>query len=403
MNVKKIYIFLFFFLICSSVLSAQILCGIDVLGRQHPKLVVGKNIALFTSSSALDSNFNHTIDRLAKAANIKLIITSEPYFRTTMPGEDNTELDAMTNAKVIQYSDPMIKLSPDTLDGCEILVIDFQDLGIRFFKNVTIIAQMLELAREAKKQAIVLDRPNPLGGKLVAGPVLKAGLRSRFGVYPIPLIYGMTIGELSLCFNKMFGIGAELTVIGMENYTRNLTYKDTKLHWIPPMDHLPEPSSPLYYAVTGFLGEMGVFSTGVGTTRPFHYILAPWIDGELLSDKLSKLNITGVKFLATTKRPYYGLFAQKEISGVEIAIIDENNFDPFLCSMAILKSLYDLYPEQIPLKNQATAEALDILVGNELMRNGIIAGLDINIINSSIRTEINEFMAKRSQYLIYGE
>ena len=127
-------------------------------------------------------------------------------------------------------------------------------------------AQVLDVARELKLPVILLDRPNPINGKTLSGPVLEVALRSRFGVYPIPLIYGMTIAELALYFNKVFGLGANLTVIGMEGYKRRMSYSDTGLHWVPPSDFIPEPTTPLYYAATGFIGEIGVFSTGVGPT-----------------------------------------------------------------------------------------------------------------------------------------
>ena len=127
----------------------------------------------------------------------------------------------------------------------------------------------------------------------------------------------------------------------MEKYNRQFSYKETGLHWIPPFDHVNEGDTPIYYAVTGILGEMGVFSTGVGTTRPFRYILAPWIDGEILSDLITKLNLPGLSVIPTTQTPYYGLFANKKINGVELIITDKSKFDPFKCCVAFLKTLYE--------------------------------------------------------------
>lgn len=381
----------------------QVKPGIDVLATQHPEIIRGKTIALFTSKSALDINLTHTIDRLSKATNIKLIITGDPFFRETMQGDDGEKYDVLTNSKVVIYSDPSTKPSSIDFSGIDALVIDFQDIGIRYFKYLSIMAQLLDLAKLSAVPVILLDRPNPIDGKIVSGFVLKVSLRSRFGVYPIPLVYGMTIGELALYFNKIFGIGSNLTVIGMEKYNRGFSYNETGLHWIPPFDHVNEDDSPLYYAVTGILGEMGVFSTGVGTTKPFRYILAPWIDGEILSGLITKLNLPGLSVIPTTQTPYYGLFANKKINGVELIITDRSVFDPFKCCVAFLKTLYDLYPHQIPLRNQTVSEALDILAGNETMREGILNGQSIESICDSAKAEQSDFLNKRRQFLIYPE
>ena len=400
---KYIFLHILCFTFITAHLYSQVKPGIDVLATQHPEIIIGKTIALLTSKSSLDINLTHTIDRLSKATNIKLIVTGDVFFRETMKGDDGDEYDVLTNSKVVIYSDPSVKPTNISLSGIDALVIDIQDIGIRYFKYLTIMAQLLELAKNSDVPVILLDRPNPIGGKIVSGFVLKLSLRSRFGVYPIPLIYGMTIGELALYFNKIFGIGSNLTVIGMEKYNRQFSYKETGLHWIPPFDHVNEGDTPIYYAVTGILGEMGVFSTGVGTTRRFRYILAPWIDGEILSDLITKLNLPGLSVIPTTQTPYYGLFANKKINGVELIITDKSKFDPFKCCVAFLKTLYDLYPQQIPLKNHTVSEALDILVGNEAMREGILKGQSIETICDSVKIEQTDFLNKRQQFLIYPE
>lgn len=378
--------------------------GIEVLAREHPDMVRGKKIAMLTSRTAIDMNHAHSIDRLAKAASIKLIFTGDSFFRETMPGDDPTTfIDALTNARVIEISDPLKRPAMDVFQDADLLIIDFQDIGIRYFKYLTLMAQFLDVAREASIPVLVLDRPNPINGTTVAGPVLEVSLRSRFGVYPIPLIHGMTIGEIALYFNKAFGLGANLTVIGMEGYQRNYSYNDTGLHWVPPSDHIPEADSTLYYAATGFLGELGVFSTGVGTNRPFHFVMAPWIDGELLSQRLERHKLPGIKFVPAHEKIYYGLFSQKTLPGIELIVTDRFTYDPFLCGMAILKNLFELYPERIPLGNPAAAEALDTLLGSAKIRQGIMAGQPLLAIYSALQADLGDFIRKRREYLIYPE
>jgi uncharacterized protein YbbC (DUF1343 family) len=378
--------------------------GLEVLARQHPEMVRGKKLAILTSKTAVDEQLNHSIDRLSRAATINLIFTAEKYFRESIPAQDGkTTRDALTNARIHEINDPLNRPPTDIFQDCELLVIDIQDIGIRYFNYLTILAQFLDLAREASIPVIILDRPNPINSTTVAGPVLEVSLRSRFGVYPIPLIYGMTIGELALYFNKVFGLGANLTVVGMEGYSRNMTFRDTNLHWVPPSDHIPEADSPLFYATTGFLGELGVFSTGVGTTRPFHYILAPWIDGEMLAQKLDRHKLPGVKFLPVSTRPYYGLYAHKDVSGIEIVITDRVVYDPFFTGAAIMKALWQLYPDRIPLMNPAAAEALDTLLGNAKVRKSILNNVPLMEIYSGLQPDLADFLKKRREFMIYQE
>ncbi len=382
---------------------AQVKPGIDVLATQHPSLVRDKNIGIFTSKSSIDLSYRHSIDRLSRAATIKTIITCDKYFREFIPGDGDSKYDALTNGLIYEYLDPSQKPSNLNLENIDLLVIDIQDIGIRYFKYITAMAQLLELACGANKPVILLDRPNPIGGNIISGFVLKTSLRSHFGVYPIPLVYGMTIGELALYFNKTFGIGSNLTIIGMEGYSRGLSFKETGLHWIPPFAHVNSETTPLYYSITGILGEMGVFSTGVGTTRPFRYVLAPWLDGELLAQSLEKLQLQGIKFIPTQETPYYGLFSQKLVKGVELVVMDFETIDPFKCTLGILKTLYELYPDQIPLNNETLASSMNILVGDEAMCEGILQKVSINSLFTSVEESQQEFLTKRKQFLIYAE
>ncbi|KAF1079968.1 MAG: Protein YzbB [Candidatus Rifleibacterium amylolyticum] len=409
-NIKRIILPEIIFLVMAVVLLAptpaltRVKTGIDVLAREHPEMVRGKKLALLTAKTAIDGSLSHTIDRLAKAAVVKLILTGDNFFRETIPGEVAGEAyDALTNARVVEVLDPLKRPKVDIFGDTELLIIDFQDLGIRYFKYLTLMAQFLDLAREASIPVLVLDRPNPINARTVAGPVLEVGLRSRFGVYPIPLLHGMTIGELALYFNKVYGLGASLTVIGMEGYDRDMNWHETGLHWVPPSDHVPEPDTPAFYAATGFIGEIGVFSTGVGTTRPFHYVLAPWIDGEMLAQRLERHRLPGVRFIPASEKPYYGLFAQRKATGIELVITDRATFDPFLAGMAILKSLYELYPDRIPLNNPAAAEAVDTLLGSQKIRQSIISSRPLMETWSSLQADIATFNQKRREFMIYPE
>jgi len=402
---KRVFFPLVIFCFLGFPLPAQVgefKLGIDVLGTAHPELVRGKRLALLVAPTSFDQKLEHSIDRLSRAATIEVIFTGDQYFRPVVKAASGTgKIDALTNATVIEILDPLKKPSVSDFGEAEILVIDVQDIGIRYFNYVTLLAQFLDLSREANIPVIVLDRPNPINGVVVSGPVLNVDFRSQFGVYPIPLVYGMTFGELALFFNKNFGLGANLTVVGMEGYSRSFSFGETGLHWFPPSDHLPEMDSPSYYAITGFLGEIGVFSTGVGTTRPFHYVLAPWIDGELLAHRLSKLNLPGVKFLPTRVKVFYGLFQQKRVPGIEVIIQDSLVFDPVLTGLAILKGVVDLYPERIPLRNPAISAGMDTLLGGPFTREAVAKGVPVFQIWNEWQAKLKEFKKLRENFLIY--
>ena len=405
LKIKSSILFLLLLAFINTPVFAIVKAGIDVLATRHPTLVKGKRLAVVTSKAALDANLCHTVDRLAKAADIKIIITGDRFFRESIPGstDEDGAFDALTNAKIVEILDPLKKPAKSIFNNIDVIVIDFQDIGIRYYKYLTLMAQILDVAREVQLPVILLDRPNPLGAKKLSGPVLEVALRSRFGVYPIPLVYGLTIAELALYFNKVFGLGADLTVIGMEGYRRSMTYLDTGLHWVPPSDFIPEPATPFYYAATGFIGEIGVFSTGVGTNRPFHYILAPWIDGEILAEKLEDYNLPGVRFISAQEKPYYGLYSGQVTNGIELVITQQESFDPFLTGAAILKTLYELYPDRIPLQNQAAAEAIDSLAGSAMLREMIISNKPLMQIYSSLQQNLAQFMQNRKEFLIYSE
>lgn len=401
-----------FFLICFLAglglpLSAEIgsfQLGIEVLAKHHPQMVRGKKVALLVGQPSYDQNREHVIDRISRAADIEVIFTGDPFFRPITTGEMGAQKrDALTNAPIIEITDPMIRPMIADLGKSEVIIVDVQDIGIRYFNYVTLLAQFLELAKEAGIPIMVLDRPNPLSGNCISGPVLNVDFRSQFGVYPIPMVYGMTFGELALFFNKNFGIGAHLTVVGMEGYKRSMTYRGTGLHWFPPSHHIPEPESPGFYAISGLLGELGIFSTGVGTTRPFHYILAPWIDGELLSHNLTKLGLPGVAFFPTQVKTFYGLFQNQKLPGIEIVITDSSKFDPVLTGLAILKVLMDLYPPRIPLGNPGIAKSFDTLVGGSAVRVALMQGNTVFQIRHSWQPKLEEYNKVRQLYLMYPE
>ncbi len=206
-TLQKTALILCFCAVVSCVSAAgQLLIGLEVLATEHPEMVAGKKVALLVGLASYDQSMRHTVDRIARAASIQAIFSADPWPRRLIsPGSGTLQLDALTQAPVYVIRDPLDRPRKSQLNGAELIVIDIQDIGIRFFHAVTLLAQFLELAKQSGIPVILLDRPNPINGLCVSGPVLDVQYRSRFGVYPIPLVYGLTFGELALYFNKVFG------------------------------------------------------------------------------------------------------------------------------------------------------------------------------------------------------
>jgi uncharacterized protein YbbC (DUF1343 family) len=244
----------------------------------------------------------------------------------------------------------------EMLKGIDLLVYDIQDIGSRSYTYITTLFYVMEEAAKKGIEVWVLDRPNPLGGQIVDGPMLEEKWRSFVGYINIPYCHGMTIGELAHYFNQEYQIGCRLTVVPMKGWKRNMIFHDTDLHWIPTSPYIPEANTAFYYPTTGIIGELQIVSIGIGYTLPFKLIGAPWIKGEALAKQLNKQNFPGVHFEPFKYRPHYGKFAKKDCQGVLILVTNPALYKPVSTQYLILGILKNLYKNQF---NQALAKSTD--------------------------------------------
>jgi uncharacterized protein YbbC (DUF1343 family) len=260
--------------------------------------------------------------------------------------------------------------------------------------------------KEAAKHRIpfiVLDRPNPLGGELVDGPVLDMNFESFIGAGPVAYVHGMTVGELALFFNGELEMGCELTVVPMEGWKRSMRWQDTGLEWMPTSPHIPEPDTPLFYAATSMLGELPLVSVGVGYTLPFKVVGAPWIDAGKIAGRLNAKKLPGVHFQPFHFTPFYRHYKDEFCGGFRILVSDKKGFRPVSTGYHIIETLIDMYPEEFDtgklsryhesMFNQAngTDRILD-------MFRGKLPAADII---ESCEGEIAAFKEKREKYLLY--
>lgn len=234
----------------------------------------------------------------------------------------------------------------EMLKGIDVIIYDIQSIGVRSYTYEATLFYVMEEAAKAGIEVIVLDRPNPINGVTVDGPLLDEKWRSMIGYINIPYCHGMTIGELAQLFNGEYQVGCQLTVIPMKGWKRSMSFADTKLCWVPTSPHIPEASTPLFYASTGILGELGI-NIGIGYTLPFKIVGAPWIDATVFAAKLNEQNLPGVRFIPFHYRPFYGSLAKQECHGALIQITDKKNYRPVAVQYLILGMLKSLYPAKM--------------------------------------------------------
>jgi uncharacterized protein YbbC (DUF1343 family) len=275
-------------------------------------------------------------------------------------------------------------------------VFDIQAVGARFYTYLYTMADSMKAAAAAHIPIIVLDRPNPIGGIAVQGPVLDPKFASFVGEYPIPLRYGMTIGELAGLFNHEFHIGADLTVVRMRGWRRSMYYDDTPLQFVMPSPNMPTETTALVYPGMGLVEGTNV-SEGRGTTRPFELIGAPWIDAEQLSRALNGKRLDGVRFRPVHFTPTFSKYEGKSCNGIEVQVMDRGTFNPVVVGLTVIATIHDLYSHQFAFN----ASDFDRLVGNDWIRKDIENGVSIPEMQRRWQAGLSQFESVRQKYLLY--
>jgi uncharacterized protein YbbC (DUF1343 family) len=405
---------LFFFLftcICTFCHGDSVTVGADMLfTKKYAKILEGKRVGLITNHTAVDREMNSTIDLLkkhAKDGGYKLTALFAPEHGIT----GSIHADDHVADEVDPDGIPIYSLHGDTkrptkdmLKKIDVLIYDIQDIGSRSYTYNTTLFYAMEEAAKAGVEVVVLDRPNPISGKTIDGPMLEEKWRSIVGYINVPYCHGMTVGELALYFNSEYNVGCKLRVIPMKGWQRDMTFHDTGLTWIPTSPHIPEASTPWYYPTTGILGELQIVNIGVGYTLPFKVVGAPWIDADKFADTLNAQHFPGVTFQPFHYRPFYGKYSKTECHGVLIVITNNDTYLPVTTQYLIIGILKSLYPTQFK-------EAIDAAISRKSMFckvNGTEEVFNI-ITNSSFvvwklkdlhKAERQKFTEKRKKYLI---
>src|SRR5262245_14228000 len=295
--------------------------------------------------------------------------------------------------------------TPAMLDLIDVLVIDIQDVGARIYTFIYTVANCLAAAARKGLPVIVCDRPNPIGGMAIEGPMLETGYESFVGQYPIPMRHGMTVGEIARLFNERHGLGAALEVVPMEGWSRGMYWVATGLPWLMSSPNMPTLDTAIVYPGT-VLFEGTMLSEGRGTTRPFELIGAPWLDGEELAARLNAIGLAGVHFRPTIFEPTFQKHAKATCGGCQIHVTDWQAFEPVKAGVAVMPECYGLAPDRFqwrapPYEYEHDKMPIDILAGSPQLRQQIERQTPLADIAASWRAGETAFAQLRAPYLLY--
>ncbi|MGF7535810.1 exo-beta-N-acetylmuramidase NamZ domain-containing protein [Bacillus mexicanus] len=375
--------------------------GIDMLFPEYKKRLKGKRIGLITNPTGVNASLKSSVDILYENHDIKLTALFGPEHGVRGDAQAGDEIgsyiDEKTGVPVYSLYGKTKKPTPEMLKDVDVLIFDIQDVGTRYYTYIYTMAYAMEAAKENGIPFMVLDRPNPQGGKHIEGPILEPEYASFIGLYPIPLKHGMTIGELALLFNKEFGIDADLTVVKMKQWKRKMDFDDTRLPFVLPSPNMPTVESTFVYPATGLIEGTNI-SEGRGTTKPFELIGAPFIKSTELEDTLNSLSLPGVTFRAASFTPTFSKHQGTLCHGVQLYVTNRETFEVVRTGLSLIKAIHDLYPDNFEFLSTGS---FDKLAGNGWIRANIKNGDSIENIMNSYEKPLQQFSKTRKKYLIY--
>lgn len=377
--------------------NADTSTGLDVLEKSGFQELQGKRIGLITNQTGLDRDGKRNIDAMLKAGiKVTRLYSPEHGIAGVADSDVGNGKDALTGLPITSLFQPNQRhLTPDKMQGVDVLVYDIQDVGARFYTYSCTMLYALQGAAEAHKPFYVLDRPNPITGTHVEGPMLDTNLHSFVGCYAMPLRHGLTFGELARMANAEQHWNADLHVINMQNWQRGDWFDTSSLFWVNPSPNMRNLSEALLYPGIAMLEAVTNYSVGRGTDSPFEQIGADWIDGRVLSQALNAEFLPGVRVYPTRFTPSSSHFAGRTIEGVRFVITDREAFDSVRLGLEVAVALQKLYPGKIDF------EKCRSLIGNQHVIDQIKAGTDPQAIQRSMDNAVEEFVNRRKLYLLY--
>lgn len=377
--------------------TTRVLPGIDVLARDGFALLRGRKVGLVTNHTGVSVTGASTIDVLHKAPGVTLVslLSPEHGIRGELDIEDvPSGKDERTGLPIHSLYGETRRPTAAMLQGLDTLVIDLQDVGVRFYTYLTTMGYVMEEAAKAKIKVVVLDRPNPIDGWHVEGPMANDDLLSMIAYMPMPIRHGMTMGELAQLFNAERKIGADLTVVEMDGWRRDQWFDQTGLRWLNPSPNMRNLNQATLYPGIGAI-EYANISVGRGTDQPFEQIGAPWIDGPRLAEALNARGLPGIRFYPVEFTPASSVYAKERCQGVFMVVTNRDQLVPTRVGMEIASALYKLFGDRFDVKNS------ERLVGTPVALARTKAGDDPAAIVASWAGAEASWRRLRAKYLLY--
>ncbi len=382
--------------------------GLDVLLDEKLQRLKGLRVGLLCHQASVASDLRHALP-LLQAKKIQITTLFAPEHGMWGTAHDQipipTESVSETLPVISLYGERRAPAIRD-LENIDILICDLQDVGSRYYTFIWTMALAMQVCAKAGKRFMVLDRPNPINGIDMEGPVLDLNFASFVGLYPTPVRHGMTIGEIALWLNSRFEIGADLEVVAMKGWKRSMYFEETGLPWVLPSPNMPTVDTAVVYP-GGCLIEGTALSEGRGTTRPFEMIGAPYIDPDTLAERLNREKLPGVSFRSCRFEPTFHKFQSESCGGIQIHVRNRKTFLPFLTTLTFIQQVHDLYPAQFawrdpPYEYETVKLPFDILCGTDRVRNAIESQQSVKTLTKSWQADCALFARERKPFLLYN-
>jgi len=384
--------------------------GLEVFLNQPPRELLNQRWGLLSNQASINRSGYYSKDLLRGKFENNLTCLFSPQHGFWGTEQDNMVetpdgRDSATGLPIFSLYSHTRRPTAEMLAGIDLLLVDLQDVGARVYTFITTLAYVLQEAKKYEKAVVVLDRPNPLGGKAVEGNVLQTGLTSFVGAWKLPMRHGLTLGELAGLFNQVLGIGADLSVVAMRGWTRDQFFDQTGRFWVSPSPNMPSLETAVVYPGQ-VLWEGTNISEGRGTTRPFEYFGAPFIEPAEVKEHLQGGGLLGVNLLEVSFRPTFQKWAGEVCRGFFLQVSDREAFRPYRTTLVLLQALLELYPGKYqwkppPYEYETERMPIDLLIGNMAIRRGLESGTPIPELEAGWQGELEEFNNIRETFLLY--
>jgi uncharacterized protein YbbC (DUF1343 family) len=387
----------------------EVKSGLDILLEGTLKQLQYARVGILSHQASVDSRLRHIIS-LLHARQVRITALFGPEHGLWGTAQDQVPVmadhDSVLNVPIYSLYGDHRAPSSESLAKVDVLVCDLQDVGSRYYTFVWTMALAMQTCAKLGKRFIVLDRPNPIGGETLEGPVLNLHYASFVGLYPVPVRHGLTLGETAQWLNARFDIGADLDVVRMKGWKRRMYFEDTGLPWVLPSPNMPTVETAVVYP-GGCLIEGTNLSEGRGTTRPFEIIGAPFINPDQLAGLLNRDKLPGVSFRACRFEPTFHKFQGESCGGVQIHVSDRESFEPFLTTLTLIQRVYDLYNPSFawrdpPYEYETKKLPFDILCGTDMIRKAIEMSRPMTTLRKAWQADCALFARERKPFLLYN-